>query len=160
MKAVIVSDTHGRFGGIQQVIEAEKPFDLFLHAGDIQGGACRIEEWAEVPVYVAKGNCDYGEDYSEEQVVPFGSHKIFLTHGHRYGVKLGIETLAMAAKNQGADIAVYGHTHISLADERYGVTVLNPGSLSEPRGGLYRPTYIVLETEPLGGVKWEIKFLE
>ena len=39
MKAVIVSDSHGRFGGIQDIIEKEAPFDLFLHAGDIQEAA-------------------------------------------------------------------------------------------------------------------------
>lgn len=160
MKAVIVSDTHGRFGCMEQVIEQEKPFDVFLHAGDIQGGVSGIEDWAGVPVYVVKGNCDLSGDLPEELIVPFGSHRIFLTHGHRHAVRIGIEQLAMEAKHRGADIAVYGHTHVSLADERYGVNVLNPGSLTEPRGGLYRPTYIVLETAPSGGVKWEIKFFE
>jgi hypothetical protein len=59
VKAVIVSDSHGRFGGIQDIIEREAPFDMFLHAGDIQGGVGRIEEWAGCPVYVVKGNCDW-----------------------------------------------------------------------------------------------------
>lgn len=160
MKAVLVSDSHGRYGGIQDIIEKEAPMDLFLHAGDIQGGFARIEEWADCPVYVVKGNCDWSGDFPGEIMVPFGSHRIFLTHGHRYGVKLGVETLAAHAKELGADIAVHGHSHIPAAEERYGVRVLCPGSVSEPRQKNARPTYIVLETVSGRGLTWEIKYLE
>ena len=160
MKAVIVSDSHGRFGGIQDIIEREAPFDVFLHAGDIQGGAGRIEEWAGCPVYVVKGNCDWSGDFPQEVMVPFGSHRIFLTHGHWHAVKVEKETIARTAKNLGADIAVHGHSHIPSADERYGVIVLCPGSVSEPRQPNRRPTYIVLETAPGGRVTWEIKYAE
>ena len=160
MKAVIVSDSHGRFGGIQDIIEREAPFDVFLHAGDIQGGAGRIEEWAGCPVYAVKGNCDWSGDFPQEVMVPFGSHRIFLTHGHRHAVKVEKETIARTAKNLGADIAVHGHSHIPAADERYGVIILCPGSVSEPRQPNRRPTYIVLETAPGGKVAWEIKYAE
>jgi len=160
VKAVIVSDSHGRFGGIQDVIEKEAPFDVFLHAGDIQGGSGRIEEWAGCPVYVVKGNCDWSGDYPQEIMVPFGSHRIFLTHGHRYGVKTDHRTLAMAAKEQGADVAIHGHSHIPAVNEAYGVVVLCPGSISEPRQQNRRPTYLVLETVPGKGLVWEIKYAE
>ena len=40
--------------------------------------------------------------------------------------------LREAACEAGADIAVYGHTHIAL-EERGEVTVLNPGSIARPR---------------------------
>ena len=160
MKAVIVSDSHGRFGGIQEIIEREAPFDVFLHAWDIQGGAGRIEEWAGCPVYVVKGNCDWSGDFPQEVIVPFGSHRIFLTHGHRHAVKVEKEILARAAAGAGADIAVHGHSHIPAADERYGVILLCPGSVTEPRQPNRRPTYIVLETEGGKGLKWDIKYLE
>lgn len=160
MKAVIVSDSHGRFGGIQDVIEKEAPFDVFLHAGDIQGGSGRIEEWAGCPVYVVKGNCDWNGDYPQEIMVPFGSHRVFLTHGHRYGVKTDHRTLAMAAKESGADVAIHGHSHIPAVNEAYGVIVLCPGSISEPRQQNRRPTYLVLETVQGKGLVWEIKYLE
>ena len=160
MKAVVVSDSHGRFGGIQDVIEREAPFDVFLHAGDIQGGIGHIEDWAECPVYVVKGNCDWGGDYPMEVMVPFGSWRIFLTHGHRYGVKKEIQTLAAKAKELGADVAIHGHSHIPAVEERYGVIVLCPGSIAEPRQKNRRPTYLVLETVPGKGLTWEIKYLE
>ena len=83
-----------------------------------------------------------------------------MTHGHRHGVKVEKETIARAAKNLGADIAVHGHSHIPSADERYGVIVLCPGSVSEPRQANRRPTYIVLETVPGKGIRWDIKYVE
>ena len=95
--------------------------------------------------------------YLEENV-----HKlrgIFLTHGHRYGVKLGRQELAAAADRLGAKIAVYGHTHIPLVEERYGVITLCPGSVSEPRQENRRPTYGVLERTAEKGLFWEIKYL-
>ena len=160
MKAVIVSDSHGRFGAMQEIIEKESPFDMFLHAGDLQGSLSSLEDFAGVPVFAVRGNCDMFSSCEPEQVVAFGSHRIFLTHGHRYGVRLGVEELAGAAAARGCDIAVFGHTHIPQADERYGVTVLNPGSISEPRQKNARPTYMVLETVSGGGLKWEIKYFE
>ncbi|MBQ9766958.1 MAG: metallophosphoesterase family protein [Lachnospiraceae bacterium] len=159
MKAVLVSDSHGRFGGLQEIIEREAPFDMLLHAGDIQGGVSNLEDWAGVPVYVVKGNCDWSGDFPQERIVEFGSDRIFLTHGHRYGVKVGIETVAAAAERAGATIAVHGHTHIPNAEERYGVIVLCPGSVSEPRQANRRATYAILERIPSKGLTWEIKYL-
>ena len=40
--------------------------------------------------------------------------------------------LAAAAREAGADIAVYGHTHVAL-EEHGAVMVLNPGSIARPR---------------------------
>lgn len=159
MKAVLVSDSHGRFGGLQEIIEREAPFDMLLHAGDIQGGVSNLEDWAGCPVYVVRGNCDWGGGLPQERVVSFGRDRIFLTHGHRYGVKTGIEMLAAAAKQAGANIAVYGHTHIPQVEERYGVILLCPGSVAEPRQQNRLATYAVLERTPEKGLRWEIKYL-
>ncbi|MGN1083606.1 MAG: metallophosphoesterase family protein [Lachnospiraceae bacterium] len=159
MKAVIVSDSHGRFGGIQEMIEREAPFDLFLHAGDVQGGTACIEDWAGCPVYAVRGNCDWSGDLPQERMVSFGGERIFLAHGHRYGVRTGIQELAAAAADAGATAAVFGHTHIPLAEERYGVLLFNPGSITEPRQKNGRPTYLVLEKEPGQKLRWEFKYL-
>ena len=41
--------------------------------------------------------------------------------------------LAAAAREAGADLAVYGHTHIALYEQQGDVTVVNPGSVARPR---------------------------
>lgn len=111
-------------------------------------------------MYVVRGNCDWSGDYPQERIVEFGGERIFLTHGHRYNVRAGVTELASAAAKAGAGIAVFGHTHIPLAEERYGVILLNPGSITEPRQEVRKPTYLVLEKEPGGKLQWEFKYTE
>ena len=53
---------------------------------------------------------------------------IFYTHGHMYGVKYDLDTLADAASARGAEVALFGHTHIPHAETRGGVFLFNPGS--------------------------------
>lgn len=54
--------------------------------------------------------------------------RIFVTHGHLYGVKRDLTALAGAAKDAGARLALFGHTHIQHLEERGGITLLNPGT--------------------------------
>ena len=67
--------------------------------------------------------------------------RVFLTHGHLFGVKSGLDTLAAAAKDMGAQLALFGHTHQALLEERNGVTLLNPGAA----GRFGRSSYAVVE---------------
>ena len=53
---------------------------------------------------------------------------VFYTHGHMYGVKYDLDTLADAASARGAEVALFGHTHIPHAETRSGVFLFNPGS--------------------------------
>ena len=45
-----------------------------------------------------------------------------------YGVKYDLDTLADAAAARGAQVALFGHTHIPLAETRGRVFLFNPGS--------------------------------
>jgi len=45
------------------------------------------------------------------------------------------------------DILIYGHTHYPLITRVNGTTLLNPGSVGQPRDGDWRPSYAVLDTE-------------
>ena len=45
-----------------------------------------------------------------------------------YGVKYDLDTLADAAAARGAEVALFGHTHIPVAEQRSGVFLFNPGS--------------------------------
>ena len=48
------------------------------------------------------------------------------------------------AKFNNADVVLYGHTHIACYEEKNGVVVINPGSLSSPRDGS-SGTYAVIK---------------
>ena len=75
---------------------------------------------------------------------------VFLTHGHRYQVNFGIQTLKEAALLRGADIAMYGHTHVPIINQGRDVTILNPGSLTLPRQDGFARTYILMEIDREG----------
>ena len=60
-----------------------------------------------------------------------------MTHGHLHGVKLSLLRLRLAAKEAGAQVALFGHTHRRELVHGVGTaaTVFNPGSLRD--GGSY-----------------------
>ena len=87
-------------------------------------------------------------------------HRIFLAHGHRYGVHGGTWRIVEAAKELGADIAVYGHTHVPDYGKEEGVLVINPGSIAKPRQQGWRKTYAVMTIDDRDGtVDVEFKYL-
>ena len=55
--------------------------------------------------------------------------------GSVYGVKTDPLRVVYAARERGADILLYGHTHRPLTDYEDGLHILNPGSLRA--GGTY-----------------------
>lgn len=59
---------------------------------------------------------------------------VFIVHGHHHNVDWGIDTLAMLAEANDADLLFYGHTHRPYREETGGSLILNPGSCSRPRG--------------------------
>ncbi len=145
MKIIIISDTHGADRFIDYVIDQEKPFDHLIHLGDMEGAEDYIEAVAGCPVDMVRGNCDYYSDLPGEDLIELGEHKAFITHGHYYNVGMDEDGLIEAARKRGADIAMYGHTHIPTVTKYKEITVMNPGSLGLPRQHNRRPSYIVME---------------
>jgi putative phosphoesterase len=45
------------------------------------------------------------------------------------------------------DYVILGHTHIPMVHQVNGVTVINPGSCSQPRDGERRGSYAILDLE-------------
>ena len=133
MKVGIMSDSHGNTMAIDAALRQAGRVDHWLHAGDCISDAEYLQLASDTAVTMVAGNCDWpGTSVPGEALVELGGHRIFLTHGHLYGVRYTIEALQEAAAERGADVAVYGHTHV--ADITPGaVLVLNPGSVARPR---------------------------
>lgn len=143
MKIIVASDTHGDSNRLIEVLSKNKDFDMLIHLGDGENDFRDVEMLYPTKglVYVA-GNCDYGF-HPEEHIAIAGGKKIFCCHGHRYGVNYGIELLASAAVKNECSIALYGHTHVPKIETLDGVMVMNPGSLTLPRGGSERSFGII-----------------
>ena len=164
MKILIVSDTHRRNGNLQEVIEQTAPFDMLIHLGDGEGSEELITSWCleqnqNCEVHMVLGNNDFFSCLDREKEISIGPYRAFLTHGHFYSVSVGPERLEEEARSRGVDIAMFGHTHKPFLEDRNGITVLNPGSLSFPRQEGRRPSYMSMEVDGSGKASFQICFL-
>lgn len=144
MKIIVISDTHSRNEEILgELLKIEKP-DMIFHLGDYVEDGEKIVKELGVDSLIVKGNGDYYSQYNEDEIVGIKGKKIFLTHGHRYNVRYNIDNLIYKGQEVGADIVLYGHTHVPINIKENGMHIMNPGSASFPRGMSYEKTYGVI----------------
>lgn len=145
MRYLIFSDTHRMTENMMMVIRRHGAgADGVVHLGDVVADVRPITaEFAGIPLYQVPGNNDFGYQGRQDLLLELDGHVLFLTHGHRYGVRTGTERLRDAAREKGADIVLYGHTHIPY-EERIGqLHIFNPGSISRPYEGY--PSYGIMD---------------
>lgn len=159
MKILIVSDTHGYLGNFETVLEKVRPIDMLIHCGDVERDDEYIRMIAECPVYMVSGNNDWGMSLDREIIISIGKYRVMITHGHMHSVYYGLDMLAAAAKTKGADIVMFGHTHVPVIERIDGVTLINPGSLTLPRQYGRVPTYAFMEIDGEGEVHFTISEL-
>ena len=157
MKAAVFSDTHANIALMLQAAR-ESGADVFIHLGDHDRDAEALRrEFPDKPLYVVAGNCDPGSRAPLAEVVPLGDVKIYICHGHQYGVDYGdVSRLVYAAQERGCRLALYGHTHRPDRQEIGGVQVLNPGTAGKGR----QRSWALVEVFPNGGVACEIRYFD
>lgn len=160
MKVLIVSDTHRDNENFLKVLEKEKPIDMLIHCGDIEGSEYLYQEAANCPCHMVMGNNDFFSMLPKEEEFYIGKYKVFLTHGHYYYVYMDNEKLKREAKERGADIVMFGHIHRPLVDISKDVIAVNPGSLTYPRQIGRKPSYIIMNVSDKDGVSFEIKYVD
>lgn len=161
LRILVISDTHRNVRKIEDVMKQEEKVDMVLHMGDLEGHGKYIEQVTGCPLEAVRGNCDYDGEYPMENLIEIGAHKIFMTHGHRYGVDYNLYELEDMARGCGADIAMYGHTHCPYFEQQKdGFVILNPGSLGSPRQASGEPAYMIMEIdEETGKVLYHQRYL-
>jgi len=136
MKILVFSDSHGEIGRMAYII-GNSDANAVIFLGDNVRDVNKITALhPHLPYYIVAGNCDFMSGVPDEGIVELGGVKILLTHGHKHGVKSDLKKLAGYAKAAGASAAFYGHSHVAYIGELEGVTLLNPGSITEPRGSI------------------------
>ena len=158
-KILVVSDSHGVNMNLRKAIAAfgkrGEQLEMLLHLGDV-GSHSGIQKLVDCPVVAVRGNCDNNSELPGTQVVSIGKETAWLTHGHLYGCKMGTERMKEAARENGASIVIFGHTHMPLMENFSDMKVMNPGSISMPRQEGGCPTYLVITIEEDGHLEFAI----
>lgn len=137
-RILVISDSHGDRRSLRAVLERHGDADAVFHLGD---GAADMDapaqDFPHLQVYQVGGNCDSRfRLYPEEQETVLGGARFFATHGHLYGVKSSPLRLLYAARERGARVVLFGHTHQPLVHGEEGLCAVNPGSLRDGRYAL------------------------
>ena len=148
MKIIVVSDTHGHNEPfLEAAISIEKP-DLLIHLGDYVNDAKKIAKVLDLEFLTVKGNGDYAaRNFNEDELVEINGKKLFFTHGHRHHVSYNRDALLKKGMELGADIILYGHTHIPLIEKEGNVLIMNPGSPSLPRQSDRKRTFGIINID-------------
>lgn len=144
-KILVLSDTHGHVEEIVDIINQSKGIDRIIHLGDLTVDAEEIEARTGRRVLWVRGNNDIlDRDSSDERLLTIEGFRLLLIHGHFLGVRLGPARACDYAKENHANMVLYGHTHRFEYGERDGIYYLNPGALSWPRDGHRGYAYLTL----------------
>lgn len=160
MRVLIISDTHGRHTGLDRALEEAGDIDLFIHLGDVEGGEEYINAVVDCEKHMVRGNNDFFSDLPREEEFYIGKDKVFITHGHAYYVSLDPEHITEEGAARKADIVMFGHTHKPYLEQKDGITVLNPGSISFPRQEGRKGSYMIMEIDEGGEPSFEQRYLE
>ena len=161
MKYMFASDIHGSAFYCRKMLEAyqESGAERLIILGDVLYHGPRNDlpkEYAPKEViamlnaikneiYCVRGNCDTEVDQmvlefpvlADYALLALNGLTFYATHGHVYNENA-------LPPMQEDDILVHGHTHLLRADRVGGHWILNPGSVSIPKGG-NPATYAILE---------------
>src|SRR3712207_8870533 len=75
-----------------------------------------------------RSNCDFWDfSFLEEKLIILEGKRIFLTHGHLYGVKTNYDSLREISLKMKYDIILFGHTHREFLEIKDQI-LANPGA--------------------------------
>ncbi len=128
MKIAVFSDSHGNTKPMEKAVLEEQP-DMVIHLGDCVKDAEELQKkFTHIPMKWVKGNRDLFSADIGKLIITACGKRIFITHGHNYGVKLGMASVIFAAREENANLLLFGHTHRALCDKAGELIVFNPGT--------------------------------
>lgn len=146
MRILVVSDTHGDLVPLKRAVLSQTKAEVVIHLGDGEGDAdLAARSFPEKMFLQVRGNCDWGSQLPPAGEFEAAGAKIFYTHGHLYGVKSGDYRIISEARERGAKILLFGHTHQAREDYEDGLYIMNPGRLSG-----WEPSYGTIDITPQG----------
>lgn len=125
----VFADSHGNRRNLTRLVGDFTISDKIVFLGD---GLLDLEELFEFQdkIIKVKGNCDFLYNCNKEEIFTVDGVKFLAVHGDAFGVKINRDRLFNYAKSLGVKCVLYGHTHKPLVEEKDGVYLVNPGTLS------------------------------
>ena len=162
IKVLVISDTHGDLKNFDRLVKLTGMPDVLIHCGDFEGTEGYFESEVPCKKLMVRGNCDIICDLEPVVKESLNNLDIMVTHGHRYSVYYGLDTLFETARENRCKVIFYGHTHVPSVkyDEETGIWAVNPGSLSRPRQVGGKPSYILMEVEDDGTPHFMLNYLD
>lgn len=130
MTILVLSDSHSGLSFMRYCIQKVKP-EHIIHLGDYFDDATAMaQEHPHIRFHQLPGNGDPWAARTEPGIKCYdiGGVRLFMTHGHYHGVKGSLDRLMEAARENGAAVALFGHTHEPICFEVAGLLVMNPGT--------------------------------
>ena len=160
MKLFIATDLHGSAYHAKRVIEKfnQSGSDMLILLGDVYNHGPRnpfpkdydpmkVAELLNAiseRVIAIRGNCDSAVDemiskfpFVENNIIPLGKRRLFLTHGHVYNKQ------CLPLIREG-DVIIYGHFHKNECEVSQGVYCINVSSASLPKD---RSAYCIVDEQ-------------
>jgi uncharacterized protein len=137
MRVVVLADTHAprRWKSCPPLVaEQLRRADVILHAGDVCTAAVLDELSGYAPVLAVAGNND-GADvaaWGAETTLQADLGGLRVAMVHDSGAAPG-RLRRMRRLFPGAELVVFGHSHIPLDDQDGGLRIFNPGSPTDRR---------------------------
>ena len=129
MKLLIFSDSHNETEAMLDAVRRENP-ELIVHLGDhIHDTPAIRARFPDIPLRTVRGNCDFGADGGDMELLKICGRMILLTHGHLYGVKNGLDKITRKGASAGADLVLFGHTHRAYIGQSGRLRLFNPGAV-------------------------------
>lgn len=144
MGIFVFSDSHGITDGIIKVLKKNKNCRLIIHLGDFAKDMNIVKKkFKNLKYEVIRGNNDWDREIPTEKTIEIKGKRIFITHGHHYGVKNDYQRIINKGKALKADAVLFGHTHVPEEMFCDGMLILNPGSIALPAYG--NKTYCIID---------------
>ncbi len=140
MRLLVLSDSHGDYISLRMAIDNTWNANAVIFLGD---GVHDMEKIGSTPMLkgkktvIVRGNCDGSYcNHPALALEEFDGVRTYCTHGHGEKVKFGYQMLEEKAREKGARLVLFGHTHTPYVHYCDGLYMLNPGSVRENNCGI------------------------
>lgn len=142
-RLIIFSDAHKQKARIDGIIKEHKDASLLISLGDSELKSRYLEA---NDIIAIKGNYPFDAGFTYEHEMIIENKRFLFVHGHKYGVRHGIEKLYARMLETNIDFAFYGHTHVAAFDAVENRYLINPGAIYKSRSEI-NDSYLYLEID-------------